>query len=273
MNKLFKALLLIGVLLSPSLAEAQVAGQSVMGYLATTTPPCPTGNIPCFIQYGATIPTSGGGSGTPFIVNLADPVSTANIANVTCDGVSTECGLWTRIVGPTGAIFDPAANSVVVGPVASGSTQTGAPLPDGCRAATQSPTAVTDGQAILRECGAEGKAIILPYTIKENMLRGANSSTSNTAVTFTGMGAQGANIKIYVTGVYCARTDAGITGMFVTLNDSASTIVVLPDSGGGGGNNMVFEVPLSIAANTAFTFTPSTSITTVYCNAQGYLGP
>lgn len=266
MNKLFKALLLIGVLLSPNLAEAQfsTAPQSIPGYLDTSG---------VFHQCGAT-GCAPGGSSSPSIVNIFDPVATNNGANVGCDGVSNECGLFTRIVGPTGAIFDPAANSVVVGPVASGSTQTGAPLPDGCRAATQSPTAVTDGQAILRECGAEGKAIVLPYTIKENMLRGANSSTSNTAVTFTGMGAQGANIKIYVTGVECGRVDsAGLTAIFVTLNDSASTIIVLPNAGNGGGNNMVFQVPLVVAANTAFTFTPSASTTTVYCNAQGFAGP
>lgn len=261
--------------MSPSLAEAQTAGQAVMGYLATTTPPCPTGNIPCFIQYGSTIPTSGGGSGTPFIVNLADPVSTANIANVSCDGTSLLCGLWTRIVGPTGNIFDPGANSVVVGPVASGVTQTGAPLPDGCRVATVSPTAVTDGQAVLVECGPEGKQIVLPYSIKENMVRGTATATGTGATTI--IAAQGAAVKIYVTALQCYRDDAGTTAIHVTLSDvegtGSGTQIILPNSGGGGGSNIQFATPLVVAVNSPLTFTSSNSTTTVYCNAQGFVGP
>ena len=53
------------------------------------------------------------------------------------------------------------------------------------------------------------------------------------------------------------------------LNDTASTILVVPPS---GGNDPTFSVPLVVAANTALTFTPSTATTTLYCDAQGYSG-
>jgi hypothetical protein len=108
------------------------------------------------------------------------------------------------------------------------------------------------------------------WVLIAGLLRGANSATGTAATTFTGMGAQGAGFKIYVTGVQFFRTDAGATSSYVTLNDSASTVVMLP---AGGGSNVVFATPLMVAANTAFQFTPHDSLTTVFGNAQGFSGP
>jgi hypothetical protein len=67
------------------------------------------------------------------------------------------------------------------------------------------------------------------------------------------------------------RNDAGASAIFVTFNDNASTVMVLPNSGGGG-NNMMFPSPLMVPAATAFKFTASNSTSTVYCNAQGFTG-
>lgn len=99
-------------------------------------------------------------------------------------------------------------------------------------------------------------------------VRGSGNSTGTGATTI--IGSQGAGITMRISSAQCARTDAGTTAVFVTFNDSASTVMVVPNTGGGGGNNMVFQIPLLVAANTAFTFTDSSGITTMYCNAQGF---
>jgi hypothetical protein len=158
----------------------------------------------------------------------------------------------------------------VEGGTASGVSPTENPLYDGCRAATQTPVAIADGLKVGAMCGALGQRVMVPFTVQENWLRGANSTTGTSATIFTGMGAQGVSTKIYVTSVACFRTDAGSAASRVTLNDSASTTVALPV---GGGSNLIFPIPLDVAVNTAFQFTPADALATVYCNATGYKGP
>ena len=96
-----------------------------------------------------------------------------------------------------------------------------------------------------------------------------SASTTSTAQT-TLLSVPTGSRRLYITSVQCGRTDAGTSGITVTLNDDGSTIVVVPNSGGGGGNNMTFPTPLTIA--TTLKFTPSSGVTTLYCNAQGYAG-
>lgn len=96
-----------------------------------------------------------------------------------------------------------------------------------------------------------------------NWVSGSANTTGATAVQIIAAPGSG---SIWITGVSCFRTDAGTTTAFVTLNDTASTVVVLP---AGGGSNPVIGTPLKVAATTHLTFTVSTSLTTVYCNAQG----
>ena len=78
-------------------------------------------------------------------------------------------------------------------------------------------------------------------------------------------------LRIYVTGVQCGRTDAGTSAIFVTLNDDEvdhrcraqcrrrrrQQYHVLPGRD-------------HVGRRTALTFTPSSGVTTLYCNAQGY---
>jgi hypothetical protein len=103
-----------------------------------------------------------------------------------------------------------------------------------------------------------------------NLVSGNGSATGTGATTI--IAAPTATRRIYVTGAHCARSDAGTTAIFVTFNDTSSTIMVLPNSGGGGANNMAFASPLTVPAATAFTFAASANTTTVYCNAQGFTG-
>jgi hypothetical protein len=79
-----------------------------------------------------------------------------------------------------------------------------------------------------------------------------------------------ASNKLYVTNAQCFRTDAGTTMAYVTFNDAAGTVEALP---AGGGSNVNFTTPLVVAATTAFKFTPSAALSSVYCSAQGYNAP
>jgi hypothetical protein len=133
------------------------------------------------------------------------------------------------------------------------------------RAQNTEPTSNANGQSTALAVGLEGKLIALPYANKENMVRGSASQTGTSATTV--IGTQGSGIKIYVTGVQCKNT--GSTTAVVTLNDSAASVLIVPTA---GGDNEVYETPLVVAANTALTFTPSASSSTIYCNAQGYSG-
>lgn len=148
---------------------------------------------------------------------------------------------------------------------ASGAAITGAPLGNGCRAATTAPTAVTDGQAVFYQCGAEGKQIVLPYAIKELAVRGTGSGTDNAAHTI--IASAGGSLKNYITSMQCSNTSSTTTT--ITTNDSASSVFIVPAV---GGTNLVFPVPLVTAAATAFTFTATAGVTTMTCNAQGYTG-
>ena len=100
---------------------------------------------------------------------------------------------------------------------------------------------------------------------------GAGSTTTNTAfniITFNS--GWNANYHIYVNAVQCGRTDAGTSAITVTFNDTASTVMVVPASHGG---YVTFNSPstLDVAANTNFTGTASSGVTTLYCSAQGFV--
>jgi hypothetical protein len=115
-------------------------------------------------------------------------------------------------------------------------------------------------------------AVIMPAGAQVphgNFVSGSGSATNTAATTI--ISALTGSLRIYVSSVQCGRTDAGTTAIYVTLNDTSSTVIVLPNAGNGGGNNMSFATaPLTVARATALTFTASSGVSTVYCNAQGY---
>jgi hypothetical protein len=161
-------------------------------------------------------------------------------------------------------------NAQVQGPAASGASVSGNPVLEGLRAQNAENTAVSNGQAVDGAGDLTGKTITSPYANRENYVRGAASATGTGATTI--IAAQGASVKTYITDLECGRSDAGTSAIIVTFSDAASTVLVIPNSGGGGGNNKTFNVPLVTAANTAFTFTAGSGVTTLYCDAQGYTG-
>lgn len=132
------------------------------------------------------------------------------------------------------------------------------------------PAAQSSGTLTAMSVGLEGKLITLPYANKENFVSGAASATTTSSTVI--VASAGAGLKNYITSLQCGRSDAGTTSVVIAFNDLATTSVVIPNGGGGGGTNISFPVPLRTSASTSFNFTAATSISTVYCSAQGYKG-
>lgn len=137
-----------------------------------------------------------------------------------------------------------------------------------------SPVRMSAWQKSVFLCDPFGGLLVSSMPSPVGAVRGSGVATASTAaISFTGIAAPAAGLKVYLTGVQCGRTDTGTTASYVTLNDAASTILTLANSGGGGGNNQVYATPLALAAATAPTFTSSASLSSVFCNAQGYVAP
>lgn len=136
--------------------------------------------------------------------------------------------------------------------------------------ATNGELSNANGALALPMIGLEGKLVVLPHANKENMLRATGSTNLTTA--FNLVPAQGVGNKTYITDIECGRQDAGTTAVTVKFNDSATTIIVIPNSGGGGSVNKAFNVPIVTAANATMTMTWSSAISTAYCSVQGYKG-
>lgn len=135
------------------------------------------------------------------------------------------------------------------------------------------PTKATAGNLTGVLVDLAGKQVTSPYAVRESQLRCAVTLTATTsATTCTGMAAQGASIKIYITDLTCTRSDAATTSATLTLDDSATTIIDMPNNGGGGGFSHTYNTPLVVAANTAFTVQSGTSLTSVHCSASGFSG-
>lgn len=186
---------------------------------------------------------------------------------MTPTGVAIDLSTPSGVIGADGTTILSNANPLPMqGTAASGATVSGNPLLDGCRAATAAPTAVTDGQAIAAQCGAEGARVTRPYAIKEIMVRGSTGAITNTTQTSI-IASAGGSLKNYITAIQCANS--GATTSILTFTDAAATILINPAGGGGSWN---FPIPLATAAATAFQVTPGSSSTSQYCSAQGYTG-
>jgi len=136
----------------------------------------------------------------------------------------------------------------------------------GCAGLSTQQTAVTTGQLTGCVTDLDGKLTNLPYAPRAMMSRGSGtSSATGTAITvLVQSGTSG--VYEYLTSMQCSNTSA--TTLYVTLNDTASSVFIVP---AGSGTNPTFPVPLrSNSANSALTATLSSSNGPVYCNGQGF---
>lgn len=229
---------------------------------------------------GAGLPTGtggggGGGGGTVVQGNAGTNAQAwwTRIGDATSGPAKVQAGNAAAVADVALTVTDPnvlaAVNSGVGTP---GSTSPSTDIAVGFNAVTAEPTKVTTGQNAAAYSDLVGKQIVSPYANREVMVRGAASTTGTGATTVIAASGS-ASLKTYVTDIECGRTDAGTTPITVTLNDvggtGSGTVLIIP---AGGGNNKSFHVPLVTAANTAFTFTASSGVTTLYCSAQGFTG-
>jgi hypothetical protein len=163
-----------------------------------------------------------------------------------------------------------AAKSAFYAALTSGVGTPGASSPTtdlaiGGEARTSEQTAVTNGQNVKAAFDTIGRQIKLDFAPTALWVTGSASSTDGSAHTVIAAGA--GSLKNYITDWECSNTSA--TSVRVTFTDSASTTVIVP---AGGGNNKSLRIPIATAAATAFQFTASTGVSTVYCSAQGFQG-
>ena len=128
---------------------------------------------------------------------------------------------------------------------------------------TVSSLALSAGTALI---GSVATTVVPPG---DTPLRNYNSTTAGTATTL--FAAAGAGVKNYVTGLQCSNSS--VTAQTVALSDVGQVNPTTIYLGSGMASNITFNPPLVTAANTAFTFTASTGVTTIACSGQGYTGP
>lgn len=241
----------------------------------------------CFVSKVCPTHTNVTSTGTEIFTLAVPGQVTLSASNVGISGTvaATQSGNWsfqpgnvtvTNTTGQPVNVLD--ANSVALlaaaqaGTATYGSANPSSGISNGLDALSSEQTKATTGNIISAMGDLVGKQVTSPYANRENFLSCAVTITDTSGHTCTGMGAQGASVKIYVTDFACTRNDAGTTAISATLGDASTTIVDLPNNGGGGGFSKTYNVPLVIAANTAFTLTMSNSITSVHCSASGFKG-
>jgi hypothetical protein len=229
-----------------SIGETQCTSVDASNRLATISVISPSSNA--IGSVSATVSGSVSITGTP-------NVAVTNTPAVTCAACATSANQTSEITAltsiNTAVNASIPAGSALIGAINIGQVSGAAPAPS-----NPLPIEESTGSS---------------YANRSAWFSGVGTASATTAQTVI-VNSPSAN-RLYVPSLQCGRTDAASTATFITLNDSASTIVVLPNNGGGGGNNMQFAPPLSVAATTALKFTPNTSIATIYCAAQVYNAP
>lgn len=196
---------------------------------------------------------------TALVVRNPDVGTVGSSASCSAGSSSTQMECWY-------ALYAAIQNGV-------GATGSGVPddaLYEAGNAQSSEPSAATTGYLTGAFFDLVGKRVTSPYANRENMVRGAGSGSSTSAITM--LDAQGSGVKIYATDLTITRNDAGTSAISVTLNDTASTVIDIPNNGGGGGFSHTYNVPLAFAANTAATCTASSGVTTLHCSLAGFKG-
>jgi len=179
-------------------------------------------------------------------------------------GVDGGCGVGSG--GGSGGNVNLTGINGVTPLVGAGATGTGSPR------TTQAQDTSTIAGSAPGTAGTPSAQVLTVQNPTSNRVRGHATSTDTSAHTMIAAGTTG--IKTYITGIQCSRSDAGTTPITLTFSDDVASTMDIPDAGNGGANNFVLTgSPFATAAATAFTFTSSSGVTTVKCNAQGYQGP
>ena len=189
------------------------------------------------------------GSGTVSVVGTLSKSPVAQLGTVVLAGVST-----------------------VGGALSEGTAATTSPVLVGLEARTSSKTSVANASAVRPIATVDGRLVTRLNSIPENEWQYAASSggiTNTSDVVLAG--AQGANIKNYLTGLSIANANA--TATEVVVKDGSTVIWRMYLAANAPIQNIKFTTPLQSTANTALNVACITTGSQTYVNAQGYKAP
>lgn len=233
-----KALVALALCLAPaSGAFAQTQAQSVIGYWSTSG--CPGSTVPCFIQYGSTIPTSGGAATTDVnqkqvngaTINVGTGASSTGTQRVTTSTDSTIATITNPVTVTDGAgalnvIIDSGTtavtsitNPVTVNPAAA---TTGGCTPyhlSGGTAASNNSTNIKSSAGTLCSLTAINTTATVYY------LRMYNSAAAPTCSSATG--------AVHTYPIPASATGAGLTIPLGAFGEAYGTGIGFCVTGGG----------------------------------------
>ena len=174
-------------------------------------------------------------------------------------------------IGATTVVTGGVAGSLAIGgPTATGATIAANPVTTGGRAQNAERTPVTNGQVVDKAMDLTGKQIIMPYANKENFISGSTAAITTAANTSV-IAAQGAGLKIYMTGFSCANTGA-TTSLLQFTSGSGGSVLWTTVNPAGSGTNAIISPPVATAAATALYVTTGGASSNQYCSVTGYIG-
>lgn len=215
---------------------------------------------------------------TPLLVNgsgATQPVSDAG-GSLTTDTPQLPAALvGGRLDVVVGAAIPAGANAIgtvtAVGAAAHDAAISGNPVRVGARGVSADVTAVTAGDAVDLIADLNGKQIVLPYAIPENMISGATAAITGTSDTSV-IASPGAGLRNYITQIIVTNSHATV-GTVVEIKSATTVLYRGYAAPVGGGFAIQFPVPLRCAANEALNAANITTGSSVYVSASGYKAP
>ena len=166
------------------------------------------------------------------------------------------------------------ATNTPVGTVAHDAADSGAPIKVGGRARTSDVTAVASDDRVDAIFDKIGRMLVLPYSLLENIVSGA-ITTSMTGTTSTSLiSAPGAGLYNYITQVTVSNAHA-TQGTDVALQDGngGTTFYTIPAAAVYGGAAITFNPPLKQpTSNTALYCANVTTGASTKVSASGFKG-
>lgn len=159
----------------------------------------------------------------------------------------------------------------VGGTTAHDSAVAGNPIQCGGEARSSDGTAVTSGDVVRQMHNLQGKQVMLPWSLTENLVSGQTAAMTGTADTAMVAGA-GAGIKNYLMGVICSNTHATVATAIAIKDGSTEKFrtPVLPAV--NGGFSQMFPIPIAGAANAAWNAANITTGSNTYAAAICWKG-
>lgn len=232
------------------------------------------------------ITVQGVASMTPLLVNgsgVTQPVSgtiTANLAAgvnnigdvdiLTIAAGDNNIGNVDIVTMPNVTLAAGTNTNEVVGDAAHDAAIAGNPVRIAGRAVSADYTAVATGDTADLICDLNGKQVVAPYAIPENLVQGVTAAITGTTDTSV-IAAAGAGIRNYVTALTVTNSHATV-GTVVELKDGTTVIHRAYAAPAGGGFTITFPTPLKGTANTAINAANVTTGSNTYVSASGFKG-